>query len=265
MDILSSPEVVLGTRKVPAIETYPTRMMFSFIEKRMIIPKEENSVFVICSSYIERLEHFYNELPQGRRLLFCFDDRENDDANGAFPIYMAYEIKKLVETNPAAERIYVCCDNGQSRSIAIVCALYRHFGNANMEKLLWNSPHNSANMLVYKRMCGAFDIEISDREINELQHIRDSAFADALINRTQITRELYRYGINSRVSDERKLEYFDRLYAYDGRENISWRVKSEKYELSADTGDYELMALCRDIAINSLEFVWFYGLYGRGV
>lgn len=246
--------------KIKELEIYPNVMLLRIIEAGLIKPEEENSAFIIISSYLERMNELCELIPQNKRLLLNFSSVERIGGQNSFSMDMARDINELLNCNEDVDRLYLCCDDGQTRSAGIACALYRIYNMRDMEKIIWNSPHMNPNLIVYSNVLKVLGTDISAKELEELRVVRDTALIEAIYKQTQISREIFRYGLNSRVDIEKRLDYYARLYSMEGNSDLSWLKRDNICELSVSHADYETMELCREIALNSAEFIWFYGI-----
>lgn len=71
--------------------------------------------------------------------------------------------------------LFVCCDAGESRSPAIAAAIHRWLGQHDHH--IWRNPKYHPNVLCFKRMADAFDIQVADEEIDTLIYTNRTAFA----------------------------------------------------------------------------------------
>lgn len=62
------------------------------------------------------------------------------------------------------DTIYCCCDVGCRRSAAVACSIMRYFGLDDMT--VWKNPAYEPNPLVFRMMCRALGIPISDEDLN---------------------------------------------------------------------------------------------------
>lgn len=75
-------------------------------------------------------------------------------------------------------KLYVVCDAGQSRSAALAAGLLKAEGQDDM--LVWANPKYHPNPHVYRTICQAFGIRISDMQIKRLSHISEKALKQAI-------------------------------------------------------------------------------------
>jgi len=108
-----------------------------------------------------------------------FNDVTNDSDHNAFTKDAAAQIAEFVRSLPNnIDTLFVCCDSGESRSTAMAAAIMRHNG---MEELkIWRNPHYHPNPLVYKLLCDAFGIPVSDEDVAERIAVNNKALSDAI-------------------------------------------------------------------------------------
>ena len=115
----------------------------------------------------------------GRTLCMNFADITDSTESSAFNREIADEIAAYVKSLPAQlDTLFVCCDSGESRSTAMSAAIMRYNGMDEMK--IWRNPHYHPNPLVYKLLCYAFGIQVSDEEVAEKVAINNKALSDAI-------------------------------------------------------------------------------------
>ena len=77
---------------------------------------------------------------------------------------MADDIVKFTE-NVGDKKLYVLCDAGQSRSTAIAAAINLRYNLT--DNMIWDNPKYSPNKLVYTKMIKAFNIDLTEKQIDE--------------------------------------------------------------------------------------------------
>ncbi len=98
---------------------------------------------------------------------------------GAFTADIAAEIADYICGLPAdIDSLFVCCDSGESRSSAMAAAILRWRGESDMD--IWMAPRYHPNPLVYKTLCSAFGIKVSEAELRELLAINAAALKRAI-------------------------------------------------------------------------------------
>lgn len=124
---------------------------------------------IACTSDMLMPERFdwYDE---GKRIVLSFDDVEDPGHVNAFTSEQARQVRQLIcqWRSKKIEKVYVCCDSGESRSAAVAAAVKRFLaGDGNVyknrlspqEKDVWCNPHYHPNILVYDLMCKAFHMK----------------------------------------------------------------------------------------------------------
>lgn len=82
----------------------------------------------------------------------------------------------LTET---CERLFICCDAGESRSAAVAAALLRAEGRDD-KKLIWCKAKYHPNPHVYRTLCQVYGIRISALEIRRLVRINKKALKKSI-------------------------------------------------------------------------------------
>ncbi len=132
---------------------------------------EKKTAAILCTSYsVEK-----NDFTQLKSVaLFEFDDVVIPSVKTAFKPEIAEEMKKWF--NGIAKEVstlYVCCDNGQSRSSAVGAAFLRYMGESDIK--IWNNPKYNPNTLVYKMLCSALEIKASPLRMHILKYVNERA------------------------------------------------------------------------------------------
>lgn len=60
----------------------------------------------------------------------------------------------------------------------MAAAILKFYGQDDIK--IWKNPKYHPNTLVYKILCQAFDIYVSDVELNSLVHVNNQAFRKAI-------------------------------------------------------------------------------------
>ena len=239
---------IINTCK-PQIEIYPNKMMLDFLKKGLVKAEDRQSAFVFCSSYQDRLDNLKENYSWANALFFKFQDSESESNPEPFTDAMAGEMVDFLKANTYTT-IYLCSDAGVSRSAAIAAALYKYYGYD--DGLIWDSPHMQPNILVYSKVRFALGFKMVSVMDSMYKKRNESALERAIQNGTNINRNLYRYGINSKVSWEKKKAYFAELTRLD---NNLIEGELTQTEESLPDGNYTL-DLFKEVALNSLEFLW---------
>ncbi len=126
---------------------------------------------LLVSSYDIHLEKLH---PLCRIAVFHFADVSDPQAADALRADTAQTIAAFVERlPPGLDTLFVCCDSGESRSAAMAAALLRRRGEN--ERRIWQNPHYHPNPLVYRRLCAAFGLAVSEAELNALAALNRDA------------------------------------------------------------------------------------------
>lgn len=133
------------------------------------------SAAVISSS--DTVEAKY--LPSFPYVLRIYEDIDREVSGRSFSNEDATAFADFIKKLPrAALHLYFCCDAGESRSPAAAAAAMRYFGLD--DRSVWRSPHYCPNMLVYRSLCEALGITVSDGEADALMYENMKAFKNAL-------------------------------------------------------------------------------------
>lgn len=131
--------------KMLDIEVLPIKNLYNVLQHS----NTTNKCAIIMSSYDineEKLNGIQN-------IYLQFDDIKDKNKN-SFNENMAQQIHKFIDKNANYEKIYICCDSGESRSSAIAAATYKYLGTS--DKIIWKNYHYHPNELVYKIMCNEY-------------------------------------------------------------------------------------------------------------
>ena len=92
--------------------------------------------------------------------------------------------QKIVEyTDTVKDKtLYVLCDAGQSRSTAIAGAINLAYNFD--DNMIWDNPKYSPNRLVYTKVIKAYNIDLTDKQIDEKVRRNELALRKA-INKTR--------------------------------------------------------------------------------
>lgn len=121
----------------------------------------------------ENLKGFYN--------IMClnFADVSNGKDFSAMSNDIAMKIANYIKNLPKQlDTLFVCCDSGESRSTAMAAAISRYNGSDEMK--IWRNPHYHPNPLVYKLLCDAFGIQVSDEDVAERVAVNNKSLSDAI-------------------------------------------------------------------------------------
>lgn len=107
-------------------------------------------------------------------------DTEIENKSFSFNYGEGLKIKEFLEKEGDFERLYVCCDSGESRSTAMAAAIMRYYGKSDKE--IWTNPYYHPNTLVYKEQMRAFGFKVSKIKLCYLKHLSNKAL-EKLINK----------------------------------------------------------------------------------
>lgn len=113
------------------------------------------------------------------KLLLNFADVTSGTDFSAFTKAKAESITEYVKELPGnLDTLFICCDSGESRSTAMAAAISRYNGSDEMK--IWRNPHYHPNPLVYKLLCDAFGIQVSDEDVAERVAVNNKSLSDAI-------------------------------------------------------------------------------------
>ena len=150
----------------------PIKQLYQYAEEGDM---SDVAVLAVSSYDIEqeRLNSFCNTL------CLNFADVSSSTDFSAMSNDVAMKIADYIRKLPKQlDTLFVCCDSGESRSTAMAAALMRF--NETDEMKIWRNPHYHPNPLVYKLLCSAFGIQVSDDEVIERVAINNKALSDAI-------------------------------------------------------------------------------------
>ena len=111
-----------------------------------IFSKYRSVYAILCSSF-DFDEQRYN----GNNILkLRFQDVIQKNRVDCFKKDHTEKIKKFIKQNNISE-LYICCDSGESRSVAIAAAIMKYYGLN--DKIIWKNPHYHTNVFVFKVLC----------------------------------------------------------------------------------------------------------------
>lgn len=113
------------------------------------------------------------------KLFLNFADVTSCNDFSAFTKTTAERIAEYVKELPGnLDTLFICCDSGESRSTAMAAAISRY--NGSDEAKIWGNPHYHPNALVYKLLCIALGIQVTDGDIAEKVSFNNKALSDAI-------------------------------------------------------------------------------------
>ena len=135
--------------------------------------KDDNAC-IVCSSYDVRLDtkSIYNTL------MLRFDDITNRNDRNSFSNVYAEQIHFFIEDLKQINKLYVCCDSGQSRSTAIAAAIYRY--NGLNENVIWKNPQYSPNILVYEVLCKKLNLNNSKLRLKYKKYLNNKSLKNVI-------------------------------------------------------------------------------------
>ena len=133
----------------------------------------------------ERISQYFSS--QRYLLQLHFIDTEDEDNPKSFSLDDGEKIKSFIASLPNnITDLFVLCDAGESRSTAIAAAILLFAGRN--DEPVWNNPFYHPNPLVFRRLCQAFGIEMTEEQIESKKKQNGDAFKNAIKNGTQYKR-----------------------------------------------------------------------------
>ena len=124
------------------------------------LPKEQNAIIVCTSHNNKYVYQCYRE----NVLNVDFPDVQNANYTAAFNRTHARQIINFVKNLPKeVTDIYVCCEQGASRSPAVAAFLLSISGRN--DDAVWCNPYYSPNALVYKTLCLEYGLQMSEDSV----------------------------------------------------------------------------------------------------
>lgn len=124
---------------------------------------------IIISSYKDDIEKISSE----NKLLIEFDDL-NYQCQNSFSKNLAKKIKKFIDKiDLDKNKIYVCCDSGESRSAAVAACILRKYGES--ENIIWKDASYHPNILVYSILCEELGLKNSKIRLKYKTYINNKA------------------------------------------------------------------------------------------
>ena len=132
---------------------------------------DETVDFILCTM------DDYAPLPPNA-LLLRFMDVSNPVHPRAFHAEQAAETVAFLRRPDARTEVFVCCDSGESRSAAIAAAIL--LSQDSSDAPIWDSAEYHPNPMVFRRMCAALGVAISETELKGGRKRSDAAFRNSL-------------------------------------------------------------------------------------
>lgn len=124
---------------------------------------------IIISSYNDDIEI----IPSENKLLIEFDDL-NYQCQNSFNKNLAEKIKEfLAKIDLDKNKLYVCCDSGESRSSAVAACILRKYGEN--ENVIWKDASYHPNILVYSVLCNELGLKNSIIRLKYKTYINNKA------------------------------------------------------------------------------------------
>lgn len=121
----------------------------------------------------EKLEMF------DKKLCMNFADTTNTLEKSAFTTAIAEQIADYIKGLPDdLDTLFVCCDSGQSRSSAMAAAVLSYKRLDDM--IIWENPRYEPNPLVYKLLCNALGVFVTDEEVSEKIKANEQSFSNSV-------------------------------------------------------------------------------------
>ncbi|MGN1013090.1 MAG: hypothetical protein ACI4ON_04600 [Clostridia bacterium] len=124
---------------------------------------------IIISSYNDDIETISNE----NKLLIEFDDL-NYQSQNSFNKNLAQKIKRFIDKiDFDKNKLYVCCDSGESRSSAVAACILRKYGEK--ENVIWKDACYHPNIFVYSILCKELGLKNSKIRLKYKTFINNKA------------------------------------------------------------------------------------------
>ena len=107
-----------------------------------------------------------------------YEDLDYECPGRSFSASDAMAFADFIKALDGKEKLFCCCDAGESRSPAVAAAVMRYFGMDDMT--IWRNPHYHPNMLVYSMLTEALGVTVSDEEKDLRFYTNQKAFQDAI-------------------------------------------------------------------------------------
>ena len=129
---------------------------------------------IIISSYNDDIEI----IPSKNKLLIEFDDL-NYQSQNSFNRNLAKKIKEFIgKIDLSKNKLYVCCDSGESRSSAVAACILRKYGED--ENVIWKDTSYHPNILVYRILCEELGIKNSKIILKYKTYINNKALQNKI-------------------------------------------------------------------------------------
>ena len=129
---------------------------------------------IIISSYNDDIEI----IPSKNTLLIEFDDL-NYQSQNSFNKNLARKIKEFIDKiDFAKNKLYICCDSGESRSSAVAACILRKYGED--ENVIWKDNSYHPNILVYRILCEELGLKNSRIRLRYKAYINNKALQNKI-------------------------------------------------------------------------------------
>lgn len=139
----------------------------------------DNKIYAIINTSYPETANYLDECGFEDVLVLNYDDVKDFSGN-SFTENIAEDIKSFVDRMNKNSILYVCCDEGVSRSSAVACAIKRYLGQDEMT--IWNDPHYNPNIFVYSILCNVMGFNDTEERLNELQQTSKNSLSNAIKN-----------------------------------------------------------------------------------
>lgn len=131
--------------------------------------------YILCSSEMAF------ETSGSKNVLFLhFFDTEEENGYMSFQNKDAESIASFLSRPDANSDLFVCCDSGESRSPAIAAAVLLAVGKTDRD--VWENTNYHPNKLVFRKMCRALGVDLSEEAIQKRKDNSDAIYHEAIEN-----------------------------------------------------------------------------------
>ena len=153
-----------------SIQICPVKRLYQILTQ---IPTEDTGAILSSASEIKA------EKLRGIPYVFRqYEDLDYECPGRSFSWEDATAFAAFVKSPNCPEKLFCCCDAGESRSPAVAAAVMRYLGMDDLQ--IWNDPRYHPNMLVFSMLAEALDVPVTDEELDLRMYLNQKAFRDAL-------------------------------------------------------------------------------------
>ena len=153
-----------------SIQICPVKRLYQILTQ---IPTEDTGAILSSASEIKA------EKLRGIPYVFRqYEDLDYECPGRSFSWEDAMAFAAFVKSPNRPEKLFCCCDAGESRSPAVAAAVMRYLELDDLP--IWNDPRYHPNMLVFSMLAEALDVPVTDEEMDLRMYINQKAFRDAL-------------------------------------------------------------------------------------